>query len=389
MYTNFPLSLHTETVSGKVLEKAFYGKEHNKSYYLGCSTGGRQGIAMAERYPENFDGIVAGSPAVDFNHLQSWSARFYTIVGSANSSDFIARETWSGLIHDEIMKQCDELDGVKDGIITDPSMCQFKPETLLCSKKQMEKKSYASKNATCLTPTQVEKVKQVFSPYYGADGELKYPSMQPGSEVLASKLMYNGQPFLYSKDWFRYAVWNDSSWDPASFNLTDLEAVDKVNPGGVQTWPKNFSGFRSAGGKMISYHGQQDALISSFNTPRLYDHIAKSMGLTYSDLEDFWRFFRIPGMNHCHGGPGASAFGQAGLVGTKEVPFTPERNVLAAMIAWVENGTAPDTITGTKFKDTDAKKGVEYTRKHCRYPLRSTYIGNGYDTTSEEMWACL
>ncbi|KAI5302429.1 hypothetical protein KEM56_000702 [Ascosphaera pollenicola] len=384
-------ALHTETVSGKTLAKNFYGKSHNKAYYISCSTGGRQGLAMAERYPEDFDGIVAGSPAADFNHLLAWSAKFYTILGASNSSDFIAANTWTYLIHDEVLNQCDGLDGVMDGIITDPTLCQFRPETLMCSEEDMKNKKYqssSSANATCLTPKQVGMVDQVFSPMYGADGELKYPAMQPGSEETASVMMYNGEPFSYSTNWWKYAVYNTTNWDPATFNLSDITAADEINPGGIQTWPKTFDGFKSAGGKMISYHGQQDSAISSFNTARLYDHISRSMGLQYSELEDFWRFFRIPGMGHCGSGPGASVFGQSSS-NSPEVPWTPERNIYATIIAWVENGTAPDTITGTKFVDEDASKGVEYTRKHCRYPLRSTYVGNGTDASAESAWKCL
>ena len=183
-------SLHTGVLVGKQLTKLFYKKAHEKSYYLGCSLGGRQGIKSAEMFPSDFDGIVAGSPALDFNNLASWRASFFPITGSVGSPDYITASTWTGLIHDEILNQCDGLDGVVDGIIEDPYLCHFRPEALLCAKDTVR---------SCLTPTQVEVVRKVYSNLYGEDGKLIYPSMQPGSEVKAVEKLYAGKPFSYSE----------------------------------------------------------------------------------------------------------------------------------------------------------------------------------------------
>lgn len=182
--------LHTITVAGKKLTNLFYDKVYQKSYYLGCSIGGRQGIKAAEMFPSDFDGIVAGSPALDFNNLQSWRASFLPITGSANSSEFISMESWTTLIHDEVLNQCDGLDGVINGIIEDPTLCSFRPETLLCRKNV---------STNCLISTQVEMVRKIFSPFYGENGSLIYPAMQPGSEILAAEKLYAGVPFSYSE----------------------------------------------------------------------------------------------------------------------------------------------------------------------------------------------
>ena len=182
--------LHTSVVVGKRLTNLFYERAYDKSYYLGCSLGGRQGIKAAEMFPQDFDGIVAGSPALDFNNLQSWRASFFPITGPNTSSTFISESTWAGLIHDAILDQCDGLDGVTNGIIEDPNLCNFRPEALLCAQ---------STSTNCLTSTQVEIVRQVFSPFYGEDGELIYPAMQPGSEIMASTNLYAGKPFSYSE----------------------------------------------------------------------------------------------------------------------------------------------------------------------------------------------
>ena len=182
--------LHTITVAGKILTSFFYSKAHTKSFFLGCSLGGRQGIKAAEMFPCDFDGIVAGSPALDFNNLQSWRARFFPITGRPNSSDYISTARWINLIHGEILNQCDGLDGAIDGIIEDPNLCSFRPEALLCRRKT---------TADCLTSTQVEMVREIFRPFHGENGNLIYPAMQPGSEIMAATNLYAGKPFSYSE----------------------------------------------------------------------------------------------------------------------------------------------------------------------------------------------
>jgi feruloyl esterase len=175
---------------GKNLTDIFYRMRHSKSYYLGCSLGGRQGIKAAEMFPDDFDGILAGAPALDFNNLVSWRASFFPITGPIHSTNFIAASTWTNLIHNEILNQCDGLDGVIDGIIEDPDLCNFTPDTLSCHYKTPP---------DCLTPVQVEMVRKIFSPLYGEDGKLIYPAMQPGSEDMAISKLYAGMPFSYSE----------------------------------------------------------------------------------------------------------------------------------------------------------------------------------------------
>ena len=119
--------------TGKELVKSFYDQPYDKSYYLGCSLGGLQGIKAAEMFPEDFGGIVAGAPALDFNNLVSWRARFFPIIGAIGSPNFISASTWTSLIHGEILKQCDGIGGVIDGIIEDPNLCNFDLGTLLCA----------------------------------------------------------------------------------------------------------------------------------------------------------------------------------------------------------------------------------------------------------------
>lgn len=183
-------SLHTSVLAGKKLTKSFYKKAHDKSYFLGCSQGGRQGFKASEMFPRDFDGIVAGSPALDFNNLFSWRANFFPITGSNSSTDFITPSLWTKLIHNEILNQCDRLDGAIDNIIEDPSLCDFQPESLLCANGATE---------NCLTPVQVKTVRKIFEPLRGENGQVIYPAMQPGSEVMAVQKLYAGKPFSYSE----------------------------------------------------------------------------------------------------------------------------------------------------------------------------------------------
>lgn len=175
--------------SGKRIVELFYQQSFRKSYYLGCSLGGRQGIKSSQMFPTDFDGIVAGSPAVDFNNLVSWRASFFPITGSSTSPDFISPALWS-VIHDEVLKQCDGIDGVMDGIIENPNLCHFNATTLLCP---------TGVSSNCLSSVQVGMVEKIFSPFLDGNGGLIFPAMQPGSELMAVKKLYAGAPFSYSQ----------------------------------------------------------------------------------------------------------------------------------------------------------------------------------------------
>jgi feruloyl esterase len=176
-------------VLGKQIVDAYYGTPPSKSYYLGCSTGGRQAIQSALLFPEDFDGLVAGSPATDFNHLSSWQAMLGRLVGAPlNTTDaFIPATLWP-VITREIMNQCDGLDGVKDGIITDPDQCVFRPEALLCSAK--------TKSSNCITAPQVAALRDIYQPLFGTEGQLLYTRYDPLAESLGEFVnMFSGDIF--------------------------------------------------------------------------------------------------------------------------------------------------------------------------------------------------
>jgi feruloyl esterase len=371
-------ALHTAAKTGKFLTKAFYSRPIGKSYYIGCSGGGRQGIQAAELVPQDYDGILVGCPALNFNYMSAWRASFYTITGAANSTDFIQPEIWQGLIHNEVLRQCDTLDGVKDGILADPSLCLsvFRPEALLCT---------SATPTACLTAVQVEVVRRVFTPLYGVDGKMIYPSLSPGAETQATQRLLSGTPFPYSVDWFRYAVYSDPSWDPSTFSIHDALVAQTKNAGNAVTWPSSLSRFRDAGAKLLIFHGGADQQITHFDTERWYNYLSVRMAERSEDLDAWVRFFFVPGMGHCSGGVGAWQIGQSGAAAAG-IEYASRYNVLAAIVEWVEGGTAPEEMVGTRFVNDTVAKGVDFQRVHCRYPLRSVYMGG--EAGGLENWGC-
>ncbi|KAJ5110317.1 feruloyl esterase b [Penicillium argentinense] len=367
-------SLHTGVVVGKQVTKAFYDKAHTKSYYLGCSTGGRQGFKEAQDFPNDFDGIVAGSPALNWNNLVSWAARFINITGVPGSPDFIPLETWQ-VIGQAVLHQCDALDGVIDCIIENTNLCQYRPEALICASSQTH---------SCLTGAQAKKVRDFFSPLYGPNNTLIFPRVQPGMGMMTPYV--TGLPFAISTQWFQYVVHEDPSWNPTTISFEDFAKATLLDPFQISTWKGDLSGAMNSGTKILSYHGEEDILISPESSTRYYDHVSRTMGLQSGTLDSFYRLFIISGMNHCVGGTGASFIGN---MGRTVVDFTPEKNVLAAMVRWVENGTAPDTILGTAYVNgTKASGQIAFQRNHCRYPFRNVYRGEG-DPDLPENWKCI
>lgn len=180
-------SVHTGVVVGKELTTHFYGVPYTKSYYSGCSTGGRQGFKEMQDFPYDFDGILAGAPAIAFTRLVSWGGMFFQKTGPEDAETFITSKLWA-VVYDEVLRQCDALDGAVDGILEHPDLCQFNPEVLLCGQGQ---------TSQCLTGKQAEQVRAVFSPLYGQGGQLLYPRLQPGLNTRKQLPFYlGGVPFF-------------------------------------------------------------------------------------------------------------------------------------------------------------------------------------------------
>ncbi|QIX01915.1 hypothetical protein AMS68_007432 [Peltaster fructicola] len=371
---------HASVAVGKQVVNQFYNQSISKSYYIGCSTGGQQGMHSAQHYPEDFDGIIAGSSAADYNHLQDWSSRFVLLTGLIDTNDpkYLSLGNWL-YVQSSILAQCDAaIDGVNDGILEDPTLCHFNSTGLACS---------VNETTNCLTDVQVETVNNVFTELYDTTGRLLYPSLLLGSEVDSFKLgQLSGTIQGIARDWFRGGVWNNTNWDPLSANQTDYAQADATDAlhGNVSSFDGDLSQFRALGKKMIMYHGLADPLVSGTNSQRYYLKVAKTLGLDYTQMDPFMRLFRISGMAHCGvggiSGAGAWMFGQS-LQASAGVD-----NVVNRLVAWVENGAAPDTLTGTKFWYDLPSLGVQFIRPHCRFPFRTTYLGG--DSTQPSSWGC-
>ncbi|KAJ7654853.1 tannase and feruloyl esterase [Mycena rosella] len=372
-------AVHLEAVIGKQIVQAYYGTPAAKSYYMGCSTGGRQGTTAALKFPGDFDGILAGSPATDFNHLAGWLGWMSHAVGAFNHSlacvgllthlvgstdpsianvdspSFIPPALWE-VVSAEILRQCDALDGLVDGIIAEPDNCDFLPDILACE---------GGPSSSCLTGPQLQALKNTYSPLLGTDGELIYPRYSPGAEAdsLAASV-FGGIFGQLTADWERYAVLNVTEHNFTDFGLADIARFDEVNPGDIESFELDMSEFRDRGGKFVTYHGRRDPLISSTHSKVVYDRITHTLGTP--SLDGFYRLFLVPGMSHCYGGIGAPAFGQ-GPDKALNVVNASSHNILLALVDWVEGGVAPATIIGSGANDTG--------RTHCRYPMESKFNG--------------
>lgn len=332
----------------------------------------------------DFDGIVAGAPALDFNALVAWRAHFITVTGTADSQSFIKPEVWTDIIHPEILRQCDEIDGAKDGIIEDPSRCNFNVGALIC-------RNGATTN--CISVGQTYRVFAIFHDYKRPvpSTELIYPGLTYGSEARAIDRLLSGRPYSDSVDWFRYVVRKDLNYDPLKFGPEDAIASQNLNPFNIKTFPSDLADFRARNGKLLVYHGMADQQITSHNTARWYKLLMSSNNVTSDQLDTWIRYFQISGMGHCNGGNGAWMIGQSdqnarGILDAKN-------NVLAAIVAWVEKGIAPESIEGKKMNDDGT---VAFTRKHCKYPKRNQFKAGGtvrevgeIAVTDASDWTCI
>ncbi|KAK7464293.1 hypothetical protein VKT23_006460 [Stygiomarasmius scandens] len=375
-------SIHTNVKVGKEITKEFYGTPHNKSYYFGCSTGGRQGLKSVQDFPKDFDGVVAGAAGNNWNNLMSWQDYLFTVTGNSSSPTFIPVEKWLGIIHSDIMSQCDLIDGVRDGIIEDPELCEYNPDGLICRND--------SDPSNCITAIQAETIKRVFNPFF-VDGKFAFPRMQPGAEnAMWTPMLLGGDVFSLSADWFRFVVHSNPSFDVHTLGEADWKLAQQLDPFDISTLKGDISAFKERGGKLLTYHGQADGLISPIMSELYYGHVSNTMGLASTDMDEFYRLFRISGMSHCSSGPGAWRIGQSFFGDVSELRgnnLSPDRNILMAMVRWVEEGIAPESILGRKFVNDSDGLGVEFSRRHCKFPLRNMYNGQG-DSTKPESWSC-
>lgn len=372
-------ALYTAGKIGKSVVNHFYPSSINKSYYMGCSSGGRQGLKAAQEFPEEYDGIVSAAPAVYFQSILAASAHVFKTTGAPGSATHLTQDQWNA-VHQMVIDQCDGIDGVLDNVVEDPLKCQPRPEALLCGPGQ----TWASDQ--CLTAEQVLTVRTVYSPVYGNNGKLISPRLSPlTKEFIGYPVMYGGVPSYISEGWYKYALYNDPTWTiQNNFTWDTVDYDMQQDLFGVETAKTDLTDAKNNNTRILMYHGLSDCLISSENSYRYYESVSRDMGLPSSQLDEFYRFFPISGMDHCYSGDGAWFVGgsvQYGPAGALDVD--PSDSVLMTVVKWVEQGIAPDTLMGRKLVDGV----VTGAKAHCKHPLKTTYKGVG-DPNLASSWEC-
>ncbi len=364
---------HEMTVKGKAITAAFYGSGPNRSYFVGCSKGGQQALMEAQRFPDDYQGIVAGDPANFWTHHylggHLWPA--LAILRDTTLAHYIGPAKLPA-IQAAVSNQCDALDGVVDGILTDPRSCNFDPNVLLCQ---------GAETASCLTAPQIEALKAI---YAGAGANI-YPGLLPGAEtgpggwqawLTGADAAHPGGHLGLGIPFFKYFVFDNPNWDFHTLNFTtDVRFTDNKLVNGVpmasviNAVDPDLHPFRANGGKLIHYHGFSDPDITPINSINYYESVTKVMGKGRHGLrqtQEFYRLFMVPGMQHCSGGPGTDRF-----------------DALTALEQWVEVGVAPGRIIASHVEN-----GVTtMTRPLCPYPQQATYEGEG-DTNDAANFAC-
>ncbi|EIW55287.1 tannase-domain-containing protein [Trametes versicolor FP-101664 SS1] len=226
-------AVHLSVLAGKDIIQQSHQQAPKRSYYQGCSTGGRQGLKETQLFPTSFDGIVIGSPA-NWMRLVAWGAHLSKLIGPATASHFIPAATWTGVIAPEVMKQCDALDGVTDNVINDPSVCNFRPETLACSPGQDP--------ATCLNADQIAIIPQIYA-YYYEDGKFVFTGLNYGGEDVYSTFLLGETPNTLITNWVQYMLLNDTTWTVDQYNSSVYKIGDATNPGHTDAINPDLSAF--------------------------------------------------------------------------------------------------------------------------------------------------
>ncbi len=371
--------IHEMTRVAKELVHAFYGKTPQRSYFAGCSDGGREALMEAQRYPADYDGILAGAPANYWTALLStgaWDTQALTL----DPSSFIPPAKIP-TIAAAVLAACDKLDGVRDGILNDPRQCHFDPASIQCKAGE--------DNDKCLTAPQATALKKIYAGPRDAHGHDVFPGFLPGAEEgnggwgtwITGPAPLKSLIAFFAIGYFSNMVYEKFDWDYKTFTLEDgLKSADQKTAIALNATDPDLKAFKDRGGKLILYHGWEDPAIPAINTINYYQSVAKKMGQQRTD--SFVRLYMVPGMQHCNDGPGPDSFGEVGHL----VVDDPQHSVDTALEQWVEKGTAPSMIIASKFADND-KTRPKMTRPLCAYPQAAKYKGSG-DTNDAASFVC-
>ena len=342
-------AVHVLTVAGKAITTAHYGRAPEKSYWNGCSTGGRQGLMEAQRFPDDYDAIIAGAPANNWTSLVSLSAMMENNFGP----DGLGMNK-IGILKTAAVSTCDSLDGVTDSVISEPNRCPFDPTSLQCSR---------GKSENCLSEKEVAVAKRFYAGVVTSDGKVHMPGTGPGSEQLWAAAA--SPQFNIGTNYYRDVVFKDPDWKPGNFDIdANLPVAIRVDNGTITAMDPDLSAFIKSDGKLILYHGTYDGLIPSGNTVNYYESVVDRLG--ERQISDNIRFYLVPGMSHCSGGEGAF-----------------QVDWLSAMEKWIEAGEKPGTLDATRPDVIPGPFGAPpttgngFTRPLCVYPAIAKYKGSG------------
>lgn len=362
-------AIHEMTAIGKAVTNAFYGDAPKYAYFSACSNGGRQALMEAQRFPDDYDGILAGAPANYWTHLLTsslWDAQATTL--DANS--YIPSSKIPAIAQ-AVLAACDANDGVKDGILNDPRQCQFDPATMLCK---------GADSDSCLTEPQVIALKKLYQGAMDSKGNAVFPGFMPGGEEgqggwplwITGPAPAKALLFAFDYGYFADMVYDRADWDYKKANFDQaLAASDKKFAAVLNSNDPNLKPFHARGGKLIIYHGWSDAAISPLNSINYYHSVIQQMGKP--DADSFLRLYMVPGMQHCEGGPGTDSFGEYGFSPIND----PQHNITIALEQWVEKGTAPPTVIASKLEGHGPDPKVKLSRPLCPYPQQAHYKGSG------------
>lgn len=352
-------AIHETAAKAKLIIHAFYGEAPRRSYFSSCSNGGRQALMEAQRFPDDYDGIIAGAPANFWTHLLTQAG--WDIQATMQDPAAYIPAAKLPAFEAAVLAACDALDGVKDGVLEDPAKCHFDPSQLLCKEPDSD---------ACLTSPQLEALQKIYAGPRDSKGRQIMPGFSPGSEAgaggwgpwITGTAPGNSLQFAFGTQFFTNMVYADPAWDFHTFNVdrAGKAADDKFAPILNATDP-DLRRFQQHGGKLILYHGWSDAAIPAVNAIDYYQSVVAKMGA--QNTGPFLRLYMVPGMQHCDGGPGPNRFGQSGVA-----QGDPLHDVDAALERWVEQGVAPDYIIAT---------GGNRTRPLCPYPDVAQWKGSG------------
>ena len=372
-------AIHEMTVKAKAVIQAFYGEQPKQSYFSACSNGGRQGLMEAQRFPADYNGIIAGAPA---NYWTQVFAAFLWNMQAmqAEPGSYIEAKKVPAIAA-AVVAACDADDGVKDGVLNDPRECHFDPKVLLCKEGDSE---------SCLTAPQVAALKKIYDGPVDSKGKQMFPGFLPGGEqgnggwaTWITQSPGKDLQTAFASGFFNNMISTKGN-EKLDLKTINVEAAVKMaDEQQAQTFnatDPNMKAFMDRGGKLIVYHGWSDAALPPLGAIKYFSSVQAAMGADKTD--SFMRLYMVPGMQHCGGGPGANAFGEFGPAGDAQ------HDLYQALEQWVEKGLAPDKIIAKKFvSEADHTQGVKMTRPLCPYPQSTKYKGTG-DTNDAASFAC-